>query len=186
MKLLKSSVVLLAAAVTLSAGVYSLDKPHSQVGFKVRHMVVSSVSGNFGAFEGTFELADGKLKGLEGVVETASINTENEKRDGHLRSADFFDAVKYPKMTMKLLSVKGDEAVAELTIKDVTKKVAFEVEMGGEIDDPWGNHRAGLELSGKIDRRDYGLLWNKVLETGGVLVGDEVKITIALEGIERK
>jgi polyisoprenoid-binding protein YceI len=186
MKLLKSSVVLLAAAVTLSAGGYTLDKAHSQVGFKVRHMVVSSVSGNFNTFDGTFELADGKLKGLEGVVETASINTENEKRDNHLRSADFFDAVKYPKMTMKLLSVKGDEAVAELTIKDVTKKVTFEVEMGGEIDDPWGNHRAGLELSGKIDRRDYGLMWNKVLETGGVLVGDEVKITIALEGVEQE
>lgn len=187
MNMIARSVLILGAAVlTLSAGTYRVDPSHSEIGFKVKHLMISNVKGKFDTFEGTFGLTEGKLSGLDGVVETASINTENDKRDNHLRSPDFFDAAKYPKMTMRLLSVKGEKAEVELTIRDVTKKVTLEVEMGGEVDDPWGNHRAGLELSGRINRQDFGLRWNKALETGGVVVGDEVKMTIALEGIEQK
>lgn len=181
----KTAAMVLATALSLYAGTYELDKSHSNVGFKVKHLMVSNVTGNFGEYDGSFALKDGKLTALEGTVKTASINTENVKRDHHLRSADFFDAEKYPVMTMKLVSVKGDEAMVALTIKDVTKQVPMEIEMGGEVDDPWGNHRAGLELTGKIDRTEYGLKWNKALEAGGVVVGDTVKITIALEGIEK-
>jgi polyisoprenoid-binding protein YceI len=182
----KISATLLAASLSLFAGTFTLDKSHSSVGFKVKHLMVSNVTGNFSDYTGSFSIVDGKLTALEGTVLTASINTENDRRDKHLRSPDFFDAAKYPQMTMKLLSVKGDEAVVELTIKDVTKKVTMELEMGGEVDDPWGNHRAGLELTGKIDRTVFGLNWNKLLETGGVVVGDTVKMMIALEGIEQK
>lgn len=176
---------LLSLSVLLSASEYGIDFSHSQVGFKVKHMVVSSVSGKFDMYDGMFEIVDGKLTKLEGTVETDSVNTDNEKRDNHLRSADFFDVAKYPEMNLKLVAVDGEKAVVDLTIKGTTKRVEMELEMGGEIKDPWGNQRAGLELEGKIDRKDFGLMWNKVLETGGVLVGDQVKITIALEGIEK-
>lgn len=179
----KTAAMMLAAALSLYAGTYSLDKSHSNVGFKVKHMMISNVTGNFGDYDGSFAIEDGKLTALNGTVKTASINTENEKRDNHLRSDDFFNAAKYPEMKMKLLSVKGDEAVVELTIRDVTKKVTMELDMGGEIVDPWGNQRAGLELTGKINRIDYGLKWNKLLEAGGVAVSEDVKIIVALQGI---
>ncbi len=169
----------------LQAGEYKIDHSHSQVGFKVKHMVVSSVPGKFNEYDGTFSVENGKVTALEGTVKTASIDTDNEKRDNHLRSADFFAVDQYPTMTMKLLSLDGEDAVVELTIRGVTKKVKMELEFGGEVDDPWGNHRAGFELEGKINRKDFGLNWNKVLETGGLVVGDQVKIMVAVEGIEQ-
>jgi polyisoprenoid-binding protein YceI len=180
--LLRSLIVTAMMVAGVHATEYALDYSHSQVGFKVKHMVISNVYGKFNEYDGSFSVVDGKLATLEGTVQAASIDTDNEKRDNHLRSADFFDAGKYPTLTMKLLSVDGEDAMVELTMRGVTKKVKMDLEFGGEIVDPWGNQRAGFQLEGKIDRKDFGLTWNKALETGGLVVGDEVKLIIAIEG----
>ncbi|NCO00420.1 MAG: YceI family protein [Epsilonproteobacteria bacterium] len=174
---------------TLFAGTYNVDVSHSSVGFKVKHMMVSNVKGQFDTFSGSFEYDEKSqtLKALNGTVDANSINTQNAKRDGHLKSADFFDVAKYPSITLKLIKVKGDTATTELTLHGVTKNVEMEVELSGQtIQDPWGNTRTGLSLSGKINRKDFGLNWNKLIEAGGAMVGDEVKISIELEGILAK
>lgn len=176
-------VTLLFATSSVMAALYTVDASHSQVGFKVRHMMISTVNGKFDEFSGTFVLDKGVLKALNGTVMTTSINTGIGKRDDHLRSGDFFEAGKYPQMSLKLLKVDGDEAQTALTIRDVTKTVTFDLEYGGEITGPWGKQRAGLVLEGKIDRTEFGLKWNKLIEAGGVAVSDTVKIIIELEGI---
>lgn len=181
----------LASVVTagsLFAGSYNIDSSHSNVSFKVKHLMISNVSGKFDKFSGILKYDEktNTLKTLEGNVEVSSINTENKKRDGHLKSADFFDAKKYPKLTFKLKKVDGDNAHGVLTIKGVSKNVVFDFENNGTIKDPWGNTRVGLELTGKINRKDYGLNWNKTLEAGGVVVGNKVKISISIEGILAK
>ena len=186
MKTVKIVVVLLVAALSLVATEYKVDTTHSHIGFKVKHMMITNVIGKFDKFNGSFVLSSGKLTNLNGVVQTDSINTEVTKRDAHLRSGDFFDSKKYPQMKMKLLLVNDDEAKVALSIKNITKKIVMDLETSGEIKDPWGNQRAGLELTGKINRKDFGLLWNETLETGGLLVGDTVKISIQLEGIAKK
>jgi polyisoprenoid-binding protein YceI len=183
---LKAATVFLFVGSLLFGGSYSLDPSHSSVGFKVKHMMISNVNGNFSEFDGSFELEKGKLKALEGVVQAASISTDNAKRDNHLRSADFFDVIKYPAIKFKMVRLDGDDIIGNLSIKGVTKEVKLAVDMGGETDDPWGNHRAGFSLEGKINRQDFGLSWNKLLETGGVVVGDEIKLMIEIEGIEKK
>lgn len=188
MKLIKIGIASIVAAGALYAGTYNVDASHSNVGFKVKHLMISNVNGNFEKFNGSFEYDEksGVLKALNGVIETSSINTDDVKRDGHLKSADFFDATKYPTMTFKLDRVEDDKAYGKLTIKDITKDVAFDIEKTGEVTDPWGNKRVGLEISGKINREDYGLKWNKTLEAGGVLVGETVKIQVELEGVLAK
>lgn len=188
MKLIKIGIASIVAAGALYAGTYNVDASHSNVGFKVKHLMISNVNGNFEKFNGSFEYDEksGVVKALNGVIETSSINTDDVKRDGHLKSADFFDATKYPTMTFKLDRVEDDKAYGKLTIKDITKDVAFDIEKTGEVTDPWGNKRVGLEISGKINREDYGLKWNKTLEAGGVLVGETVKIQVELEGVLAK
>lgn len=188
MKLIKIGIASIVAAGALYAGTYNVDVSHSNVGFKVKHLMISNVNGNFEKFNGSFEYDEksGVVKALNGVIETSSINTDDVKRDGHLKSADFFDATKYPTMTFKLDRVEDDKAYGKLTIKDITKDVAFDIEKTGEVTDPWGNKRVGLEISGKINREDYGLKWNKTLEAGGVLVGETVKIQVELEGVLAK
>ena len=190
MKLVKS--LALSALVGLSflnAASYSVDASHSDVGFKVKHMMISSVKGNFEKFDGTFTI-DEKTKqfsAINGTVEVASLTTQEAKRDAHLKSADFFDAAKYPQMNLKLLKQSGDEGTFELTIKDVTKVVTLNIEeISGSVKDPWGNTRLGFELSGKINRKDFNINFNKVLETGSLLVGDKVKFEILIEGIQIK
>ena len=183
--LAKSAAVLLLLSTALLGAPYQVDASHSDVSFKIRHLMISNVKGNFNEFSGTFDLEKGQLSSLNGTIKTASIDTGNAKRDDHLRNADFFDAKKYPSITFKLLEHKGDIVIGELTIKGVTKKVELEIEMGGEVDDPWGKHRAGFSLSGKINRKDFGLTWNKVLEAGGVAVGDKVKLSLELEGVRQ-
>ncbi len=188
MKLLKSSLLALAFTGSLFAGSYDVDVSHSNVGFKVKHMMISSVRGNFKEFSGEFEYDEKskKLKSLSGTIKAASIDTDIEKRDNHLRSADFFDVVKYPEIKFELTSVKKDKAYGKLTIHGITKEVKLELEMGGTVKDPWGNSRVGFELEGKINREDYGLTWNKLLESGGVVVGKKVKLNIEIEGILKK
>ncbi|MGB5867980.1 MAG: YceI family protein [Arcobacteraceae bacterium] len=187
-KLFTLGLTSILAAGALYAGTYNVDASHSNVGFKVKHLMISNVTGKFDKFSGSFEYDEKsqKITALSGKIIVASINTENEKRDGHLKSADFFDAVNYPDLTFKLDSIKDDKAYGVLTIRGVSKKVSLDYEFNGTVTDPWGNKRVGVELTGKINRKDYGLNWNKALEAGGVVVGEDVKLQIELEGILAK
>jgi len=187
-KLVKLGLASILSAGALYAGTYNVDASHSNVGFKVKHLMISNVAGKFNTFSGNFNYDEktNTLKTLEGKIEVNSIDTENEKRDGHLKSADFFDAAKYPSLAFKLDKINDDKAYGTLTIKGVSKNVALDFENNGSVVDPWGNTRVGLELSGKINRKDYGLNWNKALEAGGVVVGEKVKLSIELEGILAK
>lgn len=167
---------------------YSVDQSHTVVGFGVTHLMISEVDGSFKSFSGDFDFdpKTNTFKSLDALIDAGSIDTGNEKRDDHLRGPDFFDVKKYPNITFKMLSYKADgdegEMVGELTIKDVTKKVTLKTDIKGTAVDPWGNERVGFELEGEIDRKEFGLNWNKALEAGGVLVGNEVELTIKVQG----
>ena len=160
-----------------------LDPTHSEVQFKVKHLVISTVTGSFKTFEGTLEtkgddITNGKV---EFSADVNSVDTNQGQRDGHLKSEDFFDAEKYPKLTFTSTSFtkkSDDEYVLEgnLTIKDVTKPVKLDVEYGGSAADFYGNIKAGFEVTGKINRKDFGLTWNGVTEAGSIVVGEEVKL----------
>lgn len=187
MKLIKLGMASILAAGALYAGSYTVDPSHSNVKFKVKHLMISNVSGSFNQFEGKFEYDEktNTLKSLSGKVDVSSINTDNEKRDKHLKSSDFFAVEKYPTITFDLTEVKGDKAYGKFTMRGVTKDVAFDLETAGAtITDPWGNIRTGLTITGEINRKDYGVNWNKALEAGGVVVSENVKIMIDLEGIQ--
>lgn len=188
MKLIKLSLASLLAAGALYAGNYNIDKAHSNVGFKVRHMMISNVSGKFDSFTGTivYDEKTKTLKTLTGKIDASSINTDNKKRDAHLKDTDFFDVKKYPNITFELTKVDGDDAYGKLTMHGVTKEVKLDFENNGTVKDPWGNQRLGLSLSGKINRLDYGLKYNSILEAGGVAVGETVKLDIEIEGILAK
>ncbi len=186
------TVLLFLYSLPAAAGIFSLDPAHTQVGFSVKHMMITNVKGTFGAFKGGFELDEsGALVSTNIDIEAASIDTNIEKRDNHLRSPDFFDVATFPKITFKSISVKkngvkGFIAIGELTIRKVTQKVSLEGEISGPIKDPCGNIRAGFWAKGRINRKDFGLTWNKILESGGVLVGDKVEILLEGEGILKK
>jgi len=188
MKMFKFVVLSILGAGSLFAGNYNIDTSHSSVGFKVKHLMISYVKGSFDSFNGSFDYDEktNTLKSLNGTIEVSSINTSNKKRDDHLRAPDFFDVEKYPKITFELKSIKGDKVSGILTMRNISKMVILDFENNGTIKDPWGNTRAGFELIGKIKRSDFGLTWNKVLEAGGVAVGDIVKLDIQIEGILKK
>ena len=187
-KLVKLGLASILSAGALYAGTYNVDTSHSNVGFKVKHMMISNVTGKFDTFNGSFDYDEktNSLKSLNGVVEVKSINTANEKRDNHLRASDFFAADKYPQIIFNLNKVEDDKAYGKLTMRGVTKDVVLDVETNGTIKDPWGNTRAGLVLEGKVNRMDYGIKYNSVLEAGGVAVGEKVKLIVELEGILKK
>lgn len=164
---------------------WNLDNSHSNVKFTVTHLVISEVDGFFKTFTGTMTSSkpDFTDAQIEFSVDVASINTENDGRDNHLKSDDFFNAEKYPKMIFKSISMKkisGNkyELVGDLTIRDVTKKVKFAVTYGGTVKDPWGNTKAGFKATTTINRLEYGLKWNTLTEAGGAVVGPDVDITI--------
>lgn len=188
MKFLKLGIISILTASALSAGTYNIDTSHSTVGFKVKHMMISNIAGNFTKFDGTYDYDEKTktLKSLKGEITIDSINTQDQKRDAHLISADFFDTKQYPIMTFNLLKVKNDKAYGSLTIKGVTKDVQLNIETSDTIKDPWGNTRTAIALSGKINRYDFGLKYNSALETGGVAVGEDVKLNVELEGILAK
>jgi len=188
MKLLNLSIATIVASGMLFASSYTVDSHHTSVGFKVKHMMISNVKGSFDKFSGNFEYDEKtqKIKSLVGTIEASSINTANVKRDKHLRSADFFDVNVYPDIKFVLDRVDDDDAYGKLTIRGITKPVKLEFENTANIKDPWGNTRMGISLSGKIDRKDFGLVYNSVLETGGVLIGDTVKFEVEIEGILQK
>lgn len=175
----------LVGASALFGGNYSVDIAHSSADFSVKHMMISTVKGNFATFNGTFayDEASKTLNSLKGEIQAASINTGIKDRDDHLRSADLFDVAKYPTITFVLDEVKGDKAYGKLTLHGITKAVVLNYENGGIVKDPWGKQRVGIGLSGSINRTDFGITWNKALEAGGVAVSDAVKLDVALEGV---
>jgi polyisoprenoid-binding protein YceI len=151
--------------------------------------MISNVKGEFGKFSGNFVFDEKTktLQALHGDVEVASISTDNTKRDGHLKSADFFDVAKYTMMSYTLDKVIGKTAYGKLTIHGITKEVKMDLDLSGNVvKDPWGNVRTGLSLNGTINRKDFGLMWNQAIEAGGVMVGEEVKISVEIEGILQK
>lgn len=166
---------------------YKVDVVHSKVSFKIKHLMISNVVGYFDTFKGTYDYDSktGKLNALEGLVVVTSINTSVAKRDNHLRSDDFFNVKKFPDMKFKMTKFSDDAVYADLTIKDVTRNVKFEYENGGTIKDPKGNYRSAFSLEAKIIRKDYGITYNQLLEAGGVVIGDKVKINIEIEGIKK-
>lgn len=175
---------LLIGSSVASAAVYKVDVSHSNVGFKVKHMMISTVTGKFSNFNGTYDLDKGQFKSLSGQIKADSVDTGIAKRDDHLRSADFFDTAKFPDITFVMTSATKDKMTGNLTIHGITKKVTLDIEMGGVVEDPWGNMRSGFVLTGSVKRKDFGLNWNKAIEAGGVVVGDDVKLVIEVEGIE--
>ncbi|MDL2141686.1 YceI family protein [Flavobacterium tructae] len=161
---------------------WTIDPQHSEITFKVKHLVISTITGSFGEFEGNFISSD-EFEGASISFETSvnSISTNNAQRDEHLKSADFFEADRFPKLSFKSTSfIKSGrdtfELKGNLSIKGKTRPVALAVEYGGSDKDPWGNTKAGFEIKGAINRKDFGLTWNAATETGGLLVGEEVKI----------
>jgi polyisoprenoid-binding protein YceI len=171
---------------------WNLDSAHSSAEFKVKHMMISNVKGTFGGLTGTLKLdeTDYTHSTVEASIPVASLTTGDAQRDGHLKSADFFDAEKFPTITFKSSNIDStggaDYAVTgDLTIHGVTKSVTFAVEDVSEPSkDPWGNHRIGLSASTKINRKDFGLTWNSALESGGVLVGEDVTIHLEVQFIK--
>ena len=173
------------------AGTYDLDVSHSHVGFTVRHLVVARTRGRFGEFSGSVVIGDDPLdSSVEVEIDLASVDTRDDQRDGHLRSADFFDVEQYPTMSYRSTAVapgpNGRWTVdGELTIHGVTRPVALDVRFEGGIVDPWGNVRAAFSAGTEIDRAAFGLTYNQVLEGGGVLVGKKVSIEIEAEAVQR-
>jgi polyisoprenoid-binding protein YceI len=172
----------------MAKSVWTVDKSHSSLEFTVKHMMISKVRGVFNEFDAVLEadpndLTDAKI---EFSVTVNTIDTRNEDRDNHLRSNDFFDMENHPKMTFVATEIKrksGDnyDVTGDLTLRGVTKPVTFDMTMEGVNKDPWGNEVAGFSGTGKLNRKDFGLVWNAALETGGVLVGEDVKINIEIE-----
>jgi len=171
---------------------WKLDPAHSAAEFKVKHMMISNVKGSLTGLTGvlTEHQTDSTLSSVEASIDLATVNTGDAQRDGHLKSADFFDIEKYPAMTFKSTEVKrkgeGEYAVTgELTLHGITRPVTFAVEgPSAPGKDPWGNTRIGLSATTKINRKDFGLAWNSALETGGVLVGEDVAITLDVQFIK--
>lgn len=187
-----SAIIALSLPLTALASTWTIDQDHTNIGFKVKHLMVSNVKGHFEKFNGTLDLNDKDItkSKVDVTIDTNSINTSVQKRDEHLRSADFFDVAKYPAMTFVSKRVakaaKGKlKVTGDLTIHGVTKEVVLNVEpLSRESKDPWGNIRRGTSASAKVNRKDFGLTWNKALETGGVVVGDEIDITLEIEMIK--
>ncbi|MBI5629517.1 MAG: YceI family protein [Elusimicrobia bacterium] len=188
MKTALALALLAAAAPRICAETYQIDPDHSEVRFKIHHLV-GNVGGAFDRFEGSFDF-DPKKPGdakAWAKIDAASINTRNEKRDGHLRSPDFFDAVQHPFLEFKskklsLFDGKKGKLSGTLTMHGVTKPVVLEVKMGEIGKDPWGGVRAGFSAEGTLHRKDFGIVWNKTLDNGGLMLGDDVKIEIEIEG----
>ncbi len=167
-----------------------LDPTHSEVTFKVKHLMISNVKGEFKEVSATIDGEDFATSKITASIKAASIYTNNDDRDNHLKSADFFDAENFETLDFvgtSFKKVNDDEyqLTGDLTIKGVTKEVIFDVEFGGTNKDPWGNEKAGFSLEGKINRKDWGLNWNAALETGGVLVSEEVKIQAEVQFVKQ-
>ncbi len=189
---LGASVLLNAAYTSAETARYDVDPDHSIVEFKVAHMVISKTTGHFKDYTGFIEMDPdaGTVKAIDATIKTASVTTNQEKRDTHLRNPDFFDVEKYPTMVYKMKSYKksgdGYTAIGDLTLRGVTKEMTLTGNLNGVTKDPWGNTRAGFTAEGKVNRKDFGMVWNNALDGGGLIVGDEVLIKLDIECIKAK
>jgi polyisoprenoid-binding protein YceI len=176
----------------MSKSTWAIDPTHSEIGFKAKHMMFTNVSGKFNTFNATIENEDDQFETskINFSADVNSIDTGNTDRDNHLRSGDFFDAEKFPKLSFTATGVskinEGEYKInGELTIKEVTKNVELQAEYSGLMKDPWGNTKVGLSINGKINRKDFGLTWNAALETGGVLVSEEIKLQAEMQFVKQ-
>lgn len=184
---------LFIATFSFAQTTWTVDKAHTHVGFSVDHMVVSEVEGKFTDFEGSVVTNGDDLTNatFNFKINVNSVDTGNAKRDGHLKGADFFEAEKYPTMTFKSTKVEklADNkyrVYGDFSLHGVTKEINLTLTYGGKITDPWGNTRAGLKIKGEIDRTDFGLEYNSVMKTGGLLIGKEVALSVKIELIKNK
>jgi polyisoprenoid-binding protein YceI len=186
--------LMLATPLAASADTWQIDPVHSTIGFTVRHMTISSVKGQFDKFAGTIT-ADGTdpaSASIDATIDTSSIDTRSADRDADLKGANFLDVAKYPTMTFKSKKIEAAgpgkfNVIGDLTLHGVTKEVTLAVEVPGDpIKDPWGNTRAGASATTTISRKDFGLVWNKMIEAGGAVVGDAVSVEINLEAVKKK
>jgi polyisoprenoid-binding protein YceI len=170
----------------MSTTKWSIDPTHSEVSFKVKHLVISTVTGYFKSFEGEAETSGDDFSGAKIAFSAAidSIDTNQGDRDNHLKSADFFDAATYPNLTFEG-TLNGSSLEGNLTIKGTTKPVTLDVEFGGIVQDPYGNTKAGFELEGKISRKEFGLTWNAVTEAGSVVVSDQVRLIVSAQVVKQ-
>jgi polyisoprenoid-binding protein YceI len=169
---------------------WNIDAAHSTVGFTIRHMVFAKVRGRFGKYEGTLRIDEDDVtrSSVDVTIDAGSIDTGNPDRDTHLRSAEFFEVEKFPELRFRSTRVEGDargtlRVTGELTIRDVTREIVLEADFAGRGVDPWGNARIGYVAKASIDRKDFGLRWNQVLEAGGVLVGDRVELEFDVQAV---
>jgi polyisoprenoid-binding protein YceI len=191
----KATCVLLISALALSltvqaADTYKIDPAHSNVGFAVTHLVISTVTGKFKEFSGEVSVEGKDVTEAKGTIQAKSVDTGNERRDGHLRSADFFNVEKFPTITFqsKRVEKKGSETVlvGDFTMHGVTKELSLPVKVNGPVKDPWGNSRIGVQAKTTVSRKDFGITWNQTLDAGGVAVSDEVQIEINAEATKAK
>jgi polyisoprenoid-binding protein YceI len=176
----------------MSTTKWVIDPSHSEISFKVKHLVVTTLTGNFTAFEGSAETSKDDFSDavINFSADVNSINTGNADRDGHLKSDDFFNAESFPKLTFKSTSFSktGDDTfklTGDITIRDITKSITLDVEFGGTAVDPWGNNKAGFELNGKLKRSEFNLKWNALTEAGGAVVSDEVKLNLNVQLVKQ-
>jgi polyisoprenoid-binding protein YceI len=167
-----------------------IDPAHSEITFKVKHLMISNVKGEFKTFQANIDGEDFTTSTISANIDTTSIATNNNDRDTHLKSPDFFEVENYPEITFTSTSIKkvdDDEfkLVGDLTIKGTTKEITLDVEFGGFMKDPYGNEKAGFSINGKLNRKDFGLNWNAALEAGGVMVGNEIKINAEVQFIKQ-
>lgn len=188
MKMLLTGLTALALAFMAQAETFTVDTGHAEIGFSVKHMMVSNTKGSFNTFEGTldYDIATKMLKSAEGSIDTASIDTNNKARDEHLRNEDFFNVIKFPKMTFKSTSVEKTgantfEVKGKLNVLGIDRDVVMPVTINGPVDDPWGNKRIGVECSDALNRRDLG-----ITHSPAAMIADEVKIDIAAEATYKK
>jgi polyisoprenoid-binding protein YceI len=171
---------------------WNLDPEHSTIEFRITHMVVSKTTGRFTDYAGFIEMdaEDGAVTAIEATIQAESVNTNHVKRDTHLRNAEFLDVKLYPTITYKMKTYKKNSesfiAVGDLTLHGVTKEVVLSGRYNGSTKDPWGNTRAGFSAEGKLNRKDFGMVWNKTLDNGGLVVGEEVQIRLDIECIKAK
>lgn len=180
----------LGLSTQIKAANYDIDKSHSEVGFTVKHLVISTIRGSFKDFSGKIEYDPKNLakSQFEAKINASSVFTNDEKRDEHLRAEDFFWVKKHPDLSFKSTEVVGTDPKSfkvkgNLTIRGVTKPVVLDVTFNGEVKDPWGNTKAGFTGSTKINRKDFGIVWNKTLDAGGLTVGDDVNINLEIEAV---
>lgn len=167
---------------------WAIDPAHSEVNFKVRHMMISTVTGHFSKFDATVETEgdDFRTAQVNVFIDTASLSTNNADRDAHLRSDDFFNAEQYPQITFKSTSFDGKKLTGLLTIRDVTKEITLDVDFNGIVTDPYGQTKAGFEIRGEVNRKEYNLNWNAITEAGNIVVSDKVRLEIDAQFVKQQ